>query len=240
MNAAMFFLAGMIFIHIVGILLLLLNSLFVVCTRDKENEEKRCCKIGSDLACSLLFLYHSILVILELCLALLNQITDYWRDISPNQNLTDIFMISAGVNYLFVLLYLTPRIVSVDTLEGNGCANKINATKPFAFISFFLFWYFLVLIILCTMDCCFTSSFRTLAKGYGIIPLAICYVSMLLEAGFTNMFILKQLVAVKSATIISRETALKMIQKKLEEQPYIEGTVICSHKLCTHYGKCFT
>ena len=235
----MFFLIGMIFIHILGILLLLLNSLFVVCTRDKENEEKRCCKIGNDFACNLLFLYHSILVILEFCLALLSQITDFWKVISRNQNFTDIFIISAGVNYLFVLLYLAPRIVSVDTLEGNGCASKINAAKPFAFLSFFLFWYLLVSIVLCAMDCCLTSSFRTLAKGYGTIPLAICYVLMLLEAGFTNRFILK-LVAVASATIISRETAVRIIQKKLEEQPYIEGTVICSHKLCAHYGKCFT
>ena len=238
MDTATLFLTGIIFIHIFSILLLLLNSLFVVCTRDKENGEKRCCKIGNDLACNLLFLYHSVLVVLELCLALLCQITDFWKDIFPNQNLVDIFMISAGVNYLFVLLYLAPRIVSVDTLEGNGCASKINATKPFAFISFFFFWLLLTLILICTTDCSFTSGFGTLAKGYGAIPLVISYVLMLLEARFTNMFILK-LDTVANATLVSRDDAVKMLQKKLEEQPYIEGTVISSHQIYKEYGKCF-
>ena len=238
MDTATLFLTGIIFIHIFSILLLLLNSLFVVCTRDKENGEKRCCKIGNDLACNLLFLYHSVLVALELSLALLCQITGFWKDIFPNQNLVDIFMISAGVNYLFVLLYLAPRIVSVDTLEGNGCASKINTTKPFAFISFCLFWFLLALILVCTADCRFTSGFGTLAKGYGAIPLVICYVLMLLEARFTNMFILK-LDTVANATLVSRDDAVKMLHKKLEGQPYIEGTVIGSHQIYTEYGKCF-
>ena len=141
MNAAMIFLTGMIFIHIVGILLLLLNSLFVVCTRDKENEEKRCCKIGNDLACNLLFLYHSILVILELCLALLNQITDCWKDISPNQNLADIFIISAGVNYLFCLAILDSK----DCLSGyNGRKWLCQQNERYKTVRFYQFLSILV------------------------------------------------------------------------------------------------
>ena len=39
--------------------------------------------------------------------------------------------------------------------------------------------------------------------------------------------------------LFSRDDAVKMLHKKLEGQPYIEGTVIGSHQIYTEFGKCF-
>ena len=223
-------------IHFAGILLLIVNSICLVYRRSGRH---RCCKLKSDIACNILFIYHAILLILEIFLALLCQFKNGWMDFFPGRNLVDLFLILAIVNYMFLTLYLAPRLIKVHTFATNGYTRHCNATKPFAFLNFFVFWSNLVLLSTCIgIDCRSMPGFGMLADGYAIIPLVISYFGILFEAYLTTTVTTRHQ-DIESASVISKEKAIGIIQKRILEQPYIEGYVSCGHEVCLACGKYF-
>ena len=236
-HAVVLFIFALASIHFAGILLLIINSL---CLVYKRNGRKRWCKIKSDLACNVLFLYHVILLTLEMILALVCQIYQDLSEFCQSHNLVDLFLILAGTNYLFLLLYLAPRRVSVGAFETDGHTSSLNTSKSFAFVNFLVFWSMLGLLASCSrIDCRFMSGFETLANGYGLIPLLLSYIAMLCEAYLTST-VEARYKNFESADIISKDKAIAIIQQRFKEQPRIEGLVVCSHEVCAQCGKYFT
>ena len=208
--------------------------MYPLCNRKSKRLKRKCCKIGSDLAFILLFLYHNSLNILELFIALLCQFVGYWKEKVSPKNLVDTCLISASVNYLFILVYLTPKIISTDSLE---IKRKLHALKFFAFLHFLVFWFSLTLLLTCTTkNCSKLSGFTILAEGYAVIPLVISYLAMVLEASFTHVVVMEWN-TVASANIISKDDAISLLQQKSEAQPCVEVNITCGHPVCVRCGE---
>ena len=221
-------------IHIAGILFLLINSVYSLFNRKTKRQKGNCCKIGSDLAFTLLFLYHTSLIILALFSALLCQFVEDWKEKIAQNNLVDIFIICGGVNYLFVLVYLTPKIISTDSLEIKG---KLHVLTFFAFLHFLVFWFSVVLLLACAIkDCSGFAGFSILAEGYAVIPLVVSYLAMALEASFTHVVVMEWN-TVASANIISKDDAISLLQQKSEYQPCLEVNLACGHPVCARCGE---
>ena len=234
MNSSPSLIFVLVIIHIGGILFLIINSMYPLCNRKSKRQKRNCCKIGSDLAFILLFLYHTSLNILELCIAFLCQFVEYWKEKFSQNNLVDNFLISASVNYLFILVYLTPKIISNDSLE---IKRKLHALTFFAFLHFLVFWFSLVLLLACSIkDCSELSGLTILAEGYAVIPLVISYLAMALEASFTHVVVMEWN-TVASANIISKDGAISLLQQKSEAQPCVEVNITCGHPVCAHCGE---
>ena len=231
MNSSPSLIFVLVIIHIGGILFLLINSMYPLCNRKSKRQKGNCCKIGSDLAFILLFLYHTLLNVLELFIAFLCQFVEYWKE---KDYLVDTFLISASANYLFILVYLTPKIISTDSLE---IKRKLHALTFFAFLHFLVFWFSLVLLLACsTKDCSELSGFTVLAEGYAVIPLVISYLAMALEASFTHVVVMEWN-TVASANIISKDDAISVLLQKSEAQPCVEVNITCGHPVCAHCGE---
>ena len=99
MKSSPWMIFALFIIHIAGILFLLINSVYSLFNRKTKRQKGNCCKIGSDLAFTLLFLYHTSLIILALFSALLCQFLEDWKEKIAQNNLVDIFIICGGVNY---------------------------------------------------------------------------------------------------------------------------------------------
>ena len=234
MNSSPSLIFVLVIIHIGGILFLLINSMYPLCNRKSKRQKGNCCKIGSDLAFILLFLYHTSLNVLELIIAFLCQFVEYCKENVSQNNLVDTFLISASVDYLFILVYLTPKIISTDSLE---IKRKLHALTFFAFLHFLVFWFSLVLLLACSIkDCSELSGFTVLAEGYAAIPLVISYLAMALEASFTHVVVMEWN-TVASADIISKDDAISILQQKSEAQPCLEVNITCGHPVCAHCGE---
>ncbi len=171
---------------------------------------------------TLLALWHVLLGLVNLGLAILCEI-DHLTDLNFHEHVVTALWVCAAADWLFVWNFALVAYKSYDVKSKT--VHHITAFTLFEFHNFIIFWVFLALMLSCgATDCSEFPKFQFLFQALGAIFIAGAYFSMLAGA----LVYLNRLELYDET--ITRDEAVNIILKKINELPAIEWTVICYHK----------
>ena len=223
----------LVIVHSIGLFLFIVNSLYLLCIGEtlrtsllcksekdfEDTDEKKCCKVSSSKACSLVLLYHLVLIAAELIVAIVS-FTDavFWNedDIYFDVVFSDkpidvgtVLFFAAVVDYIVLMLYMIPFVLLPLAKRPKRINNigKLVTYNMFSFYNFLVFWGLIFIIIHCRKsDLCveLPAAIQIFGRQYGdrsyrrkydntsylaVILLVIVYVIMLVEAGVLKQYI---------------------------------------------------
>lgn len=234
----------LVVVHVLGLILLLINSCYLVCTRGygstrisqskfrKRNrdldkpETKRCCKLRSAKACNILVLYHILLIIIEVGFAIVCYIEPSLNhEFNDFEDMRFALLIAAVCNFGFIIIFILPYSYSVGALRAHAQICHLNACSSFEVLNFILFWASLLLLIGCSAaDCSEPSLLDLMGSGLAAVPLILSYIILLIGAKMYK----KRLNKVQNP--ISSQEAVTTIGRKIQEPPYLKWTISCGHQ----------
>ena len=224
----------LVIVHSIGLFLFIVNSTYLLrigeslgtallCKSEQDFEDsdkKRCCKVSSSKACSLVLFYHLVLIAVDLIVAIVS-FTDaaFWNedDIYFNvvfdekpMDVGTVLFFAASVNYIVLMLYMIPFVLLPLARKPKRINNigKLVTYNMFSFYNFLVFWGLIYIIIYCRKsDLCdeLPSAFQIIGRQYGdtsyrrrhgdishlaVILLVIVYVIMLVEAWVLKQYII--------------------------------------------------
>ena len=165
----------LVIVHLIGLILFVLNSLYLLCTGEtlgnvllcnsekdfKNSDEKRCCNVSSSTAWSLVLFYHLVLIALELIVTVVSFIVDtFWNEddiyfdvvFSDEQvDVGTVLFFAAVVNYIVLMLYMIPFVLLPLARKPKRIYNigKLVTYNMFSFYNFLVFWGLIFIIIQC-------------------------------------------------------------------------------------------
>ena len=228
-NKATLVFIAFVSLHVIGVFLIIINSLYLLCTRGygsvRINEKmihrrrERCCKIRNAIACNILLICHILLTVTEAIMALVYQSPSLY-----NYALNKAYWILFGVNYITLFFIFFPCADGFRALETHAHLGHIYACNVFEFVNFVVFWASIFLALTSKMFNYHIQLYLPSGVGYmgarhAIPALLLSYFSMLMGAGcyYTNSKVHNE--------IISKQEAVNIINKKLNEAPSIEWTM---------------
>ena len=254
----------LIIIHSIGLFLFIVNSLYLLCIGEtlrtallcksekdfEDSDEKRCCKVSSSKACSLVLFYHLVLIAAELIVAIVSftDVTflnedDIYFDVVFSDKPVDVgtvLFFTAAVNYIVLMLYMIPFVLIPLARKAKRINNtgKLVTYNMFSFYNFLVFWGLIYIIIQCRKsDLCveLPAAFQIIGHQYddtsyiAAILMVIVYVIMLVEAGVLKRYIIVSPFGNRSPPIdeASKEEAVEIMKNKTKEAPYIVWTIRC-------------
>ena len=172
-----------IIVHLLGIFLIIFNSIYLACTRGvgsarghgkmfccKQRNIKRRFKIRFEKAWNLLVLYHITLIFVDVIMAVVCEEVDSLNyQIDSFHDLVDMFWISAIINYGVVFMLNVNYVIAMCSAGKwvfNSRSRKwvFNLRSPilghlhqfncFGFVNFLVFWTSVLLLLTCAgYDC---------------------------------------------------------------------------------------
>ena len=217
-----------IFIHLAGFLCLAVNAGYLKCTSSlssvslqsmKHTCPERCCKLRNRFACNLFILCHTILLAAEAIAALICM--------SPpiSDGLLAVSFWSL-VLWDYILLFVFTLIGSCNgTRKSHAHVGCVHALNIFECVNLVVCWTMVFIMASFFARSHFPQPFKGLASGYGVIPLAISYIAMLLGAykNYDSYSIHKK--------VIPKTEAVDKMNKVIQDKPMIEW-----HIKCRRYG----
>ena len=229
-----------IIVHLLGIFLIIFNSIYLACTRGinsarghgkmfccKQRNIKRRFKIRFEKAWNLLVLYHSALIFVDVIMGVVCEEVDKLNyQIDSFHDLVDMFWISAIINYgvVFMLniMYLTALCATGKWVfhSRSHILGHLHQFNCLGFINFLVFWTSMLLLLTCAgIDCSNLSQpWKDLSKGLAGVSSGLSYIFMVIEALFAE----KRIFLDDEAT--TNEEAMDILERKLLEPTPVEWT----------------
>ena len=236
-----------IIVHLLGIFLIIFNSIYLACTRGvgsarghgkmfccKQRNIKRRFKIRFEKAWNLLVLYHIVLIFVDVIMAVVCEEVDSLNyQIDSFHDLVDMFWISAIINYGVVFM-LNVMYVTASCAAGKWAFTSrshilghLQQFNCFGFLNFLVFWTSVLLLLTCAgYDCShLPQPWKDLSKGLAGVSLGLSYIFMIIEALFAE----KRIFLDDKAT--TNEEAMNILEQKLLEPSPVEWVVECGHNV---------
>ena len=238
-----------IIVHLLGIFLIIFNSIYLACTRgvnsarghgkmfcSKQRSIKRCFKIRFEKAWNILVLYHSAFIFVDVIMGVVCEEVDSFNyQIDSLHDLVNVFWISAMINYGVVFMLNVLYLVGLKTVHKLGfnrhsyVFGHLHQFNCFGFINFLVFWASVLLLLTCAgIDCGdLPVPWKSLARGLGLVSLAISYVCMVVEAVYAEKWV------ILDGKGTTKQEALSIIQWKLLEMTSTMWVVECGEVVTT-------
>ena len=238
-----------IIVHLLGIFLIIFNSIYLAYTRRinsarghgkmfccKQRNIKRRFKIKFDKAWNLLVLYHITLIFVDLIMVVVCEEVDKLNyQIDSFHNLVDMFWISAIINYGVVFMLNVLYLVGLKTVHRlvfnrhSYVFGHLHQFNCFGFINFLVFWTSVLLLLTCAgIDCEeLPGPWKSLARGLGLVSLAISYVCMVVESVYAEKWV------ILDGKGTTKREALSIIRRKLLETTSTMWVVECGEVVTT-------
>ena len=227
-----------IFVHLLGIFLIILNSIYLACTRrvnsvrgHGQKNIKRRFKIRFEKAWNLLVLYHITLIFVDVILTVVCEEVDNLNyQIDSLHDLVDMFWISAIINYGVVFMLNLLYLVDLKTVHklafnrNSYLLGHLHQFNCFGFLNFLIFWTSVLLLLTCAgIDCRdLPEPWRDLTGSLGLVSMAISYVLMIVEAVYAEKLI------ILDGEGISKEKAMDILRQKLVQTTSTAWVVECA------------
>ena len=195
-----------------GVVLVLFNCYYLKCTRGQSSTRwktdqctlcrKRPCKVRSAVACNILIIYQLVLVLIELICATLHHpyySTEYFV------TLWTLFLF----HYIIISVLCLPVAYIVGACRSYSQIGPIHAGTVFEFFNHVLLYALIIGLSYSKMDYRYSTYF-------GITGVTVTYV-MLIYLAYINYSSFKVF-----TKIISKEEAVNVINRKVNEVPYIK------------------
>lgn len=230
--------------HVLGIVLVLVNGVYLLCTRGygsariRENSRafdsrtmldnprtRRFCTVRNSKACNVLVFYHVLLFgadVISLLVCNFQSIICDWR-------LLAFIILLAVVNYFVILLIIVPFSWGCGANKSHAHCGCFHNCFAFEVMHFLLFWG--VLSSMITAGICNTQGCKDYGVFYiyifpGFLTLGLIYLYMAMWAG-SALYYKRHIRVYKD--IISKEEAAEFIRQALQETPALELEMSCNH-----------
>ena len=228
---------GIVVAHLLGVVLILLNSMYLWLTRaydlkeyHYENEDmdmlksKRCCKIRNGKAMNISVIYHAILQIADFVVVFFsesNRESEYAID-------WPIHWLLPGMHYIIFLCLIPVAVLLNSTFTHIG---PIHALNTFEFLHFVIFWASNFYMSICAGVGCknLAPDLRDLASGYAAIPMGWSYLVMLFGAWINQDYEC-------SDVINSTQDFIRCLNEELHKTTRIMMRVSCGYNISSRYS----
>ena len=238
-----------IVVHLLGIFLITINCIYLSCTKGvgnvrehgnifyvKQQNIKRRFKIKFEKAWNLLVLYHIALIFVDVIMGVVcEEVERFNYQIDSFHDLVDMFWISAIINYGAVFMLNVLYLVGLKTVHKLGfnrhsyVLGHLHQFNCFGFLNFLIFWTSMLLLLTCAaIDCRdLPEPWKDLARGLGLVSLAISYVCMVVEAVYAEKWV------ILDGKGTTKQEALSIIRRKLLETTSTMWVVKCGEVVTT-------
>ena len=238
-----------IIVQLLGIFLIIINAIYLSCTRGfdsaggygkmfccKQGNIKRRFKIRFEKAWNLLVLYHITLVFMNVIMAIIYEEVDSLNyQIDSFHDLVDMFWISAIINYGVVFMLNVLYLIGLKTFHSfvfdrhSYVLGHLHQFNCFGFLNFLIFWTSVLLLLTCAgIDCRkLPEPWEDLAKGLGLVSLAISYVLTVVEAAYAEKWI------ILDGKVTTKQEVISILRQKQLERTSIEWVVECAEVVTT-------
>ena len=224
-------------LHGIGLLLFIVNSVFLKCSRGHGSarigkrmidlEIRRCCKIRGAVACNILIVYHIALIVAEITAAVLS-----WLPQIQNDYMKIVFWVFVRINYGILIFCCLPCSMACGSNETHSHIGPLLGRNALELFHFVVFWVCAIFMITCLLTNCdyLPIDLKSFGCGVAVISLIIAYIGML-AGSFCNKY---SFTVYNKVT--SKQKAMEILKRKLQEAPSIEWHISFGHSVRNEQG----